>query len=192
MTKVQTDEAVIKKNPIKAQVLTAVTLLAAALTVLVLVFTFVVRVAAVNGISMENTLQPGDRLLLQSVGYTPQRGDVVVTDDLIDYGKPLVKRVIALGGDVVDIDFQTGAVTVNGVTLEEPYIRELTLLDERQTFPLTVPQGKLFLMRDNRCQSKDSRSPEIGCIDERDILGKAILRIFPLQKIGVIQSWKMN
>ena len=163
-----------------------------ALTVLVLVFTFVVRVAAVNGISMENTLQPGDRLLLQSVGYTPQRGDVVVTDDLIDYGKPLVKRVIALGGDVVDIDFQTGAVTVNGETLEEPYIRELTLLDEGQTFPLTVPQGKLFLMGDNRCQSKDSRSPEIGCIDERDILGKAILRIFPLQKIGVIQSWKMN
>ena len=163
-----------------------------ALTVLVLVFTFVVRVAAVNGISMENTLQPGDRLLLQSVGYTPQRGDVVVTDDLIDYGKPLVKRVIALGGDVVDIDFQTGAVTVNGVTLEEPYIRELTLLDEGQTFPLTVPQGKLFLMGDNRCQSKDSRSPEIGCIDARDILGKAILRIFPLQTIGVIQSWKMN
>lgn len=163
-----------------------------ALTVLVLVFTFVVRVAAVNGISMENTLQPGDRLLLQSVGYRPQRGDVVVTDDLIVYGKPLVKRVIALGGDVVDIDFQTGAVTVNGVTLEEPYIRELTLLDEGQTFPLTVPQGKLFLMGDNRCQSKDSRSPEIGCIDERDILGKAILRIFPLQKIGVIQSWKMN
>lgn len=163
-----------------------------ALTVLVLVFTFVVRVAAVNGISMENTLQPGDRLLLQSVGYTPQRGDVVVTDDLIDYGKPLVKRVIAVGGDVVDIDFQTGEVTVNGKTLEEPYIRELTLLDEGQTFPLTVPQGKLFLMGDNRCQSKDSRSPEIGCIDERDILGKAILRIFPLQKIGVIQSWKMN
>lgn len=163
-----------------------------ALTVLVLVFTFVVRVAAVNGISMENTLQPGDRLLLQSVGYTPQRGDVVVTDDLIDYGKPLVKRVIAVGGDVVDIDFQTGAVTVNGETLEEPYIRELTLLDEGQTFPHTVPQGKLFLMGDNRCQSKDSRSPEIGCIDERDILGKAILRIFPLQKIGVIQSWKMN
>ena len=163
-----------------------------ALTVLVLVFTFVVRVAAVNGISMENTLQPGDRLLPQSVGYTPQRGEVVVTDDLIDYGKPLVKRVIALGGDVVDIDFQTGAVTVNGETLEEPYIRELTLLDEGQTFPLTVPQGKLFLMGDNRCQSKDSRSPEIGCIDERDILGKAILRIFPLQKIGVIQSWKMN
>ena len=163
-----------------------------ALTVLVLMFTFVVRVAAVNGISMENTLQPGDRLLLQSVGYTPQRGDVVVTDDLIDYGKPLVKRVIALGGDVVDIDFQTGAVTVNGETLEEPYIRELTLLDEGQTFPLTVPQGKLFLMGDNRCQSKDSRSPEIGCIDERDILGKTILRIFPLQKIGVIQSWKMN
>ena len=117
---------------------------------------------------------------------------MVVTDDLIDYGKPLVKRVIALGGDVVDIDFQTGAVTVNGETLEEPYIRELTLLDEGQTFPLTVPQGKLFLMGDNRCQSKDSRSPEIGCIDERDILGKAILRIFPLQKIGVIQSWKMN
>lgn len=158
-----------------------------ALAVLVLVFTFVVRVAAVSGISMENTLQPGDRLLLQSIGYTPKRGDIVVTDDLIEYGKPLVKRVIAVGGDTIDINFQTGAVYVNGEKLDEPYIRELTLLEEGQQFPLTVPEGQLFLMGDNRRQSKDSRSTEIGCIDERDILGKAVLRIYPLQKIGVIQ-----
>ncbi len=162
-----------------------------ALTVLVLAFTFVVRVAAVSGSSMEPTLHEGDRLLLQSIG-SPKAGDIVVTDDLIDYGKPLVKRVIAVGGDVVNIDFQSGVVYVNGEPLDEPYTAEPTWISEGQEFPLTVPEGYLFLMGDNRNASKDSRSTEIGCIDERDILGKALLRIYPLQKIGVIQSWKTN
>lgn len=162
-----------------------------ALAVLVLAFTFVVRVAAVNGSSMEPTLHSGDRLLLQSVS-SPQRGDVVVTDDLIDYGKPLVKRVIAVEGDVVNIDFQQGVVYVNGEALNEPYTAEPTWMSEGQEFPLTVPENCVFLMGDNRNASKDSRSTEIGCIDKRDILGKALLRIYPLQTIGVIQSWKMN
>lgn len=158
-----------------------------ALTVLVLVFTFVVRVAAVNGISMENTLQPGDRLLLQSVGYTPQRGDVVVTDDLIDYGKPLVKRVIAKGGDTVSIDYTTGAVEVNGEVLQEDYIAEPTYLGYDVEFPYTVPEGAVFVMGDNRNQSLDSRSTYVGCIDERDILGKVLLCFMPFTDFGVVK-----
>lgn len=158
-----------------------------ALTVLVLVFTFVVRVAAVNGISMENTLQPGDRLLLQSVGYTPQRGDVVVTDDLIDYGKPLVKRVIGKAGDTIDIDFTAGIVYRNGEALDEPYTAEPTYTYEGIDFPLTVPDNCLFIMGDNRNGSKDSRSTDIGCVDTRDILGTALWRILPFSKIGAVQ-----
>lgn len=158
-----------------------------ALVVLVLIFTFCVRVAAVRGVSMEPTLQSGDRILLQSTGYAPARGDVVVVDDRIEYGTPLVKRVVALGGDTVSIDFNAGVVYVNGEALDEPYTMEPTLLAEGQEFPLVVPEGQVFLMGDNRNQSKDSRNPEIGCIDQRDILGRAIARIYPLEKIGVIR-----
>ena len=158
-----------------------------ALTVLVLVFTFVVRVAAVNGISMENTLQPGDRLLLQSVGYTPQRGDVVVTDDLIDYGKPLVKRVIAKGGDTISIDYEEGTVTVNGEVLQEDYIAAPTHLGYDVEFPYTVPEGTVFVMGDNRNESLDSRSSYVGCIDERDILGKVLLCFMPFTDFGVVK-----
>lgn len=157
-----------------------------AMAFLVVLFTFFVRVAAVRGSSMEGTLQNGDRILLWELGYTPQHGDIVVVGDSIDYGLPLVKRVIALGGDTVDIDFNSGNVTVNGQILEEPYILAPTKLYEGVDFPVTVPEGTVFLMGDNRMGSKDSRNPEIGFIDERDILGRAVFRIFPMSKMGAV------
>ena len=133
-----------------------------ALAVLVLVFAFCARIVVVSGSSMNNTLVDGDRLLVQSTFYTPQRGDVVVVDSYINYGKPLVKRVIAKGGDTVDINLEQGLVYVNG-------------------------EATLFLMGDNRQHSTDSRSSDVGFIDERDILGKVVLRIYPFNKIGLIQ-----
>ena len=154
-----------------------------ALAVLVIVFVFFVRAVAVDGISMEPTLQGGDRLLVQSIGYTPQRGDVVVIDGYINYGKPLVKRVIGLGGDVVDIDAATGAVTVNGEVLDEPYINNQTTINGDVTFPYTVSKGCLFVMGDNRQHSSDSRTSKIGCIDERDVLGKVVFRFFPWRSL---------
>lgn len=157
-----------------------------AMVFLVVLFTLFVRIAAVRGSSMEGTLQGGDRILLWGLGYTPQRGDIVVVDDAIDYGAPLVKRVIALGGDTVDIDFETGDVLVNDEVLVEPYILAPTKLYEGVDFPVTVPEGKVFLMGDNRMGSKDSRNPAIGFIDERDILGHAVFRIFPMKKMGAI------
>lgn len=154
---------------------------------LVLLFTFVLRVAVVDGSSMNPTLVNGDRVLLRSIGYQPSRGDPVVIDAYISYGKPLCKRVIALGGDTVDINFDTGAVTVNGTELTEPYIKDLTHQPEGVQFPIVVPEGCVFVMGDNRNNSKDSRSPDIGCIDQRDLLGKIIFRITPIGSAGRIQ-----
>lgn len=158
-----------------------------ALTLLVLVFTFAARIVVVSGHSMEHTLQNGDRLVVQSTLYTPKRGDVVVVDGYINYGKPLVKRVIAKGGDVVDLDTDAGLVYVNGEALDEPYAAELTRVAGNMPFPVTVPEGSLFLMGDNRQHSTDSRFASVGFIDERDILGRVLVRIFPINKIGRIQ-----
>ncbi len=158
-----------------------------ALAALVLIFTFCVRIVVVDGHSMEPTLSSGDRLLVQSTLYTPQQGDVVVVDGYINYGKPLVKRVIATGGDTVDIDPEQGIVYVNGQALDEPYIAEPTYTQGNMTFPLTVPEGQLFLMGDNRQHSTDSRFTSVGLIDERDILGKVLWRIFPLNSLERIK-----
>ena len=159
-----------------------------ALAVIVLFFVFAVRIITVSGVSMQPTLYGGDRVAVQSMLYTPQRGDVVVVDGYINYGDPLVKRIIALGGDTVDIDFETGAVTLNGAVLEEPYISAPTTTGYDVEFPVTVPEGCVFVMGDNRPRSLDGRSTEVGFIDERDILGKVLLRVFPLSSFGKIAS----
>lgn len=158
-----------------------------ALTVIVLVFVFLVRIITVSGYSMEPTLLWGDRVAVQSMLYTPRRGDVVVMDGYINYGDPLVKRIIAVGGDTLDIDFSTGIVTLNGEQLEEPYIAAPTKLSYDVVFPVVVPEGYVFVMGDNRPNSLDSRSSEVGFIDERDILGKVLLRVFPFGRFGAIQ-----
>ena len=158
-----------------------------ALAALVLIFAFCARVVVVDGHSMEPTLHEQDRLLVQSTFYKPQRGDVVVVDGYINYCKPLVKRVIALGGDTVDIDAEKGIVYVNGEALDEPYTAEPTYTEGNIGFPLTVPEGQLFLMGDNRQHSTDSRLVSVGLIDERDILGKVLWRIFPLNAFGRIK-----
>lgn len=117
--------------------------------------------------------------------YTPQRGDVVVVDGY-SIRRPVVKLHIALGGDTVDINFETGAVTLNGAVLEEPYISASTTTGYDVEFPVTVPEGCVFVMGDNRPRSLDGRSTEVGFIDERDILGKVLLRVFPLSSFGKI------
>ena len=160
--------------------------LAVAVAVIALVFTFVVRIVQVDGSSMNPTLYNGDRVLIASF-MQPQYGDVVVVDSYIPYGKPLVKRVIGKAGDTIDIDFDPGIVYRNGEALWEPYIEEPTLMYEGVNFPITVPDGCLFLMGDNRNNSKDSRDREIGCVEEGDVLGVALYRIMPFDEMGVIQ-----
>lgn len=161
-------------------------LISAAL-VLVLVFSFFFRIIQVDGRSMVPTLNNGDKLIVWGAGYTPQRGDVVIVDGYTTYGKPLVKRVIAKGGDTIEIDYDNGIVEVNGEVLQEDYIAEPTYLGFDVEFPYTVPDGTLFVMGDNRNESLDSRSSSIGCIDERDILGKVLLCFMPFQDFGVVK-----
>ena len=152
------------------------------LTAVVLLCLLCFRVVVVTGSSMYNTLIDGDYLLLISSTFyrQPQQGDIIVASkDSFDDGKPIVKRVIATEGQFVDIDFETGTVYVDGVALDEAYTYTKTTLDEGVSFPLRVETGHVFVLGDNRNSSKDSRSPEIGQVDHREILGKAIFLFMP-------------
>ncbi len=156
---------------------------------LILACTLVGRVIRVVGSSMVPTLHENDLLLLQSVGYTPQRGDVVVLrkETLMSY--PIVKRVIATGGEHVVIDYTTGTVLVDGVALDEPYINEImvdTGSPSMTVLDVTVPEGSVYVLGDNRNHSSDSRHKDLGTVDERYILGKALFRIFPLSAFGAV------
>lgn len=152
------------------------------LATFMLVYMLFFRVVIVVGPSMYNTLVDGDRLvLLNSAVYTePKQGDIIVASkQSFENGECIVKRVIATEGQYVDIDFVTGVVYVDGVALEEDYVYTPTTLDEGVSFPLYVDKGHLFVMGDNRNSSKDSRNPQIGLIDEREVLGKAIFLLMP-------------
>ena len=149
-----------------------------ALVVITIIFTFFFRVFDVDGPSMKPTLQHNDKLIVSTVGYKPQKGDIVVISETADLDEPIVKRIVAVGGDTVDINFTTGVVTVNGT--EEDYTDELTSQQFDIAFPITVPEGTVFVLGDNRANSLDSRSTRVGCVDERFIVGKVLGRVFPL------------
>ena len=155
--------------------------LVAAVLIITLVFTFAVRMMGVSGPSMIPTLQDGDRLIVINAALcgTYRVGDIVIARKESFDEKPIVKRVIATGGQTVDIDFDLGRVYVDGVLLEEDYINDLTYLEEGTEFPLTVPEGSVFLMGDNRNHSSDSRDERLGPVDERLIIGKAVFLLFP-------------
>ena len=163
-----------------------VTLLAGILLVLLLLF----RIVIVSGPSMNNTLLDGDYLLLLSNNLypNPKHGDIIVAskDDFKD-GEPIIKRVIATEGQTVDIDFAAGVVYVDGSALQEDYTLTPTNLAEGIEFPITVDEGCLFVMGDNRNESKDSRNPEIGLVDKREVLGKAIFLMIPGTDGGTVQ-----
>ncbi len=147
------------------------------------------RVVIVSGSSMKDTLVDGDYLLLLSstVYGQPQCGDIIVASkDSFDNGEPIIKRVIATEGQIVDIDFATGVVYVDNVPLQESYVKTSTTLDEGTQFPLEVEKGCVFVLGDNRNSSQDSRSPSIGQIDTREILGKAILLFLPGTEKGEV------
>ena len=155
-----------------------------AIVICILLFLFVVRVVSVDGSSMNPTLYDGERVLITRIFSAPKQGDIVVFTQH-SYGEDsLVKRVIATEGQTLDIDFDRGIVTVDGVRLDEPYIAELTHKKLDFTGPMTVKEGCIFCMGDNRNESTDSRSSRIGQIDTRCVLGKALFRIWPLSFLG--------
>ena len=153
-------------------------LVAVVIVVLLLFF----RVVIVSGTSMNGTLLDGDYLLLigNSFYHDPQYGDIIVASkESFKNGEPIVKRVIATEGQTVDIDFEAGIVYVDGVALDEPYTYTKTNIEGGMSFPLTVEEGCIFVLGDNRNGSRDSRFTEIGLIDQREVLGKVVLICFP-------------
>ena len=166
---------------------------------ILLIFMFVFRIVVVSGPSMQQTLMNGDCVLLLSntLYQKPEAGDIVVlSKQSYKNGEPIIKRVIATEGQVVDIDFSNGTVYVDGIALDEPYISTPTVNSEGIIFPITVKEDCIFVMGDNRSNSSDSRSTEIGQIDCREIIGKALFLALPamdnssgkrdLSRIGVL------
>ena len=156
------------------------------LTVVTLVFVFAVRLVNVSGSSMYPTLYNGDLLILESnvLQGDVEAGDIVVMTVPYFEDAPIVKRVIATEGQTVDIDFEQGIVYVDGEALDEPYINEPTYrsfaeLGMGLEYPVTVTEGHLFVMGDNRNASDDSRFAPVGLVDERDVLGKVLLIALP-------------
>ena len=160
------------------------------ISAILLIFTFFIRIAYVDGPSMNNTLQHQETLAVSNFLYTPKRGDIVVfqsPDSGIEGG--IVKRVIAVAGQTVDIDFAKWIVTVDGVELDEPYVNYIAgahMLHGDVEFPITVPEGHIFVMGDNRNHSNDSRRTAIGFVDTRFVFGRVLFRITPFDKFGAV------
>lgn len=155
-----------------------------AVVAVVLLFTLLFRTIGVEGSSMEPTLSGGDRLVVSHLFRQPRPGDIVVIIQPESETPAIIKRIIAVEGQTVDIRFDTGAVFVDGQLLEESYINEPTYMKRDVDFPVTVPEGCVFVMGDNRNRSLDSRDSSIGMVDKRYILGKAVFRLFPFREIG--------
>ena len=142
-----------------------------AAVIVFIVFNFIIQVVTVKGSSMAPTLENQDRLVISDLFYTPETGDIVVLSDKTGLDEALIKRIV-----------------VDGKVLSEPYIAEL--IDEDHygdmDYPVTVPEGTVFVMGDNRNHSTDSRFSEVGFVDEDEILGRVIFRLLPLDKIGTV------
>ena len=147
----------------------------------VLLFTFVARIIVVSGPSMENTLMAKDLILVWTLGYTPKQGDVVVLTQESYQEDSIVKRVIALEGQRVDIDYSSGTVYVDDVPLKEDYTKERMFVPHygEGINHVTVPEGCIFVMGDNRNHSADSRYPDIGLVDTRCVIGHGLVVLFP-------------
>lgn len=183
--RVKKPEAVKTETTTRGEIYDWMQSLVFALIICIIVFVFIFRIVDVSGDSMNPTLLNGDKLVVSDVFYKPKQGDIVIFRKDEYKAEALVKRVIATEGQTIEIDFDRGRVYVDGELLDEPYIAEPTRNQLDFQGPQTVPEGCVFVMGDNRNASSDSRKAEIGMVDERLIVGKVLLRVFPLDSIGV-------
>lgn len=186
-----------EKNSVAREIFDIFEILVVAACVVLTLYSFVSRLCVVSGGSMDQTLANGQMLVVSNINYTPKQGDIIVfhqtSGDQPGLNEPVVKRVIATEGQRVDIDFDTWTVTVadrdgSVRVLDESeylYLKEgYTVLTSDWEYPIEIPEGYLFVMGDNRNHSTDSRSRWIGLVDERRVIGKAIFRVTPFDKLG--------
>lgn len=160
--------------------------LVAALLFCVITFSFLVRIIGVIGDSMLPTCHNGDRVVVSNLFYEPEQGDIVVLRKEDFQEEPIIKRIVAVEGQTVDIDFVNGIVYVDDQPLKEPYIAEPTTNPLDFNGKITVPENSVFVMGDNRNHSTDSRESVIGCVDERYIIGRVLFRILPISDFGAV------
>lgn len=176
----------------------------ASIFVITMMFAYLLRPVTVDGSSMFPTLYDKDRLIMWSLGYEPTPGDIIIIDDaesghFTDASQTevvrseglnmrLVKRCIAVSGQTVNINFETGEVTRDGEVLDEPYISAATTRNDMAfQYPMTVPEGYIFVMGDNRPASTDSRNPSVALVPEEQVIGRAVWRFFRDEE--ECQSW---
>ena len=163
-----------------------------ALIVVLLILTFFVRQVTVSGGSMNDTLKNDDRLLVTNFMYTPKNGDIVIISHGSSYSEPIIKRVIAVGGQRLDINYDTNEVIVDGVVQYEPYIkgktRQLSNSISLEEYGNIIPEGYIFVMGDNRNDSKDSRDPSVGPIHRKELIGRVWLRLYPFSRFGLMKG----
>ena len=159
-----------------------------AISIVIICLTFVFRLVDVDGTSMESTLESKDKVIVTNLFYTPKDGDIIVISHGAEYAKPIIKRVIATEGQTIKLDYENDRIIVDGVVLDEPYINDSTFEGNYGDYeiPEVVPEGKVFVMGDNRRVSLDSRRTEIGLIDVENVIGKAQFVAFPFNDFGYL------
>ena len=204
MENINNEEVLNKKKSLGTRIVVSlleyVEILVFSLVCVMLLFTFVVRLCEVSGDSMNNTLVNNEKLLVSNAFYKPECGDIIVFHQTGALNEPVVKRVIAVGGETININFDTMEVTVTGKDGNKRVLQEdYAFYDSNESvkkkymrhttdflFPLEVPEGYLFVMGDNRYNSLDSRFSEVSLVDERRVLGKVIFRLTPFNKMGTV------
>ncbi len=183
-----------KQSRFSSELLDYIEIIVIAISVVILLFSFVFRVCTVEGESMEDTLYAEERLVVSNLFYTPERYDVIVFHQTGTLNEPVVKRVIATAGETVYVQYVEDGMIVtvtdvdgNQIVLDEEYMKYVDIPLYRASMTYHVGEGELFVMGDNRNHSKDSRHPDIGLVDSRRVLGKVMFRLTPISRFGVVE-----